>query len=183
MAGSFNKVILLGNLTRNPELRYTPQGTAVTDIAIAINDNRSKQNNPKATFVDITFWDKSAEVVCEYLRKGSSILVEGRLTNESWQDRDTGKTVYKTKIVAQNFQFTEKKADNGGNQNYSNNYQQGGQYQNHGNRQQGGNSYNNQGNNYRGNTGYAQGGRDSYAPEFPPTSDHFGECPDDDIPF
>ncbi len=183
MAGSFNKVILMGNLTRDPELRYTPQGTAVTDISIAINDNRSKQNNPKATYVDITFWDKSAEVVCEYLGKGSSILVEGRLTNESWQDRDTGKTVYKTKVIAQNFQFTERKQDNGGNQNYNNNYQQGSQYQNQGNRQQGGNNYNNQGG-YQGggrnNTGYAQQGQNDYQQN---SFNYNDNPPDDDIPF
>lgn len=126
LAGSFNKVIIMGNLTREPELRYTPQGKAVTDISVAINDNRSKRDNPTTTYVDVTFWDKAAEIICEYMNKGSSILVEGRLQTDSWDDRDTGKKVYKLKIIAQNFQFTGSKKSGQGNSNnqggYDNNY-------------------------------------------------------------
>ena len=115
MAGSFNKVILMGNLTRDPELRYTPQGTAVTDICLAINDSRSRDNQ-KTTYADIVVWDKAAEIVCEYMRKGSSMLVEGRLTTDSWEDRDTGKRVYKLKVVCQNFQFTGSKSESSNSQ-------------------------------------------------------------------
>ena len=172
MAGSFNKVILMGNLTRDPELRYTPQGTAVTDIGLAINDNRSKSEQQRATFVDVTFWDKSAEVVCEYLRKGSSILVEGRLQTDSWDDRETGKRVYKLKVIAQNFQFTGSKADgavgqSGGAQtgSYGGGQKQGGA------RQQFGGSRNNQ------STSPASGQYNDF------DAGDFGGAPDDDIPF
>lgn len=112
MAGSFNKVILMGNLVRDPELRYTPQGTAVTDIRLAISDPRSRGNNAQAdkdntVFIDVTLWERSAEVVCEYLRKGRPLLVEGRLVTESWDDKDTGKKVSRLKVVAQSFQFVD----------------------------------------------------------------------------
>lgn len=108
MAGSFNKVILMGNLTRDPELRYTPQGSAVTDISLAINNNR-KSDNSNTTFVEVTFWEKAAEIICEHMQKGSSILIEGRLHTDSWTDRETGKQVYKLKVTGQNFQFTGQK--------------------------------------------------------------------------
>ena len=165
MAGSFNKVILMGNLTRDPELRYTPQGTAVTDIGLAINDTRSKSEQQRTTFVDVTFWDRSAEVVCEYLRKGSSILVEGRLQTDSWDDRETGKKVYKLKVIAQNFQFTGSKGDNAGG---AGGYAGGGKPQ--GNQGFSGNSRNNKFNSPGGQYGDFDAG-------------DFGGAPDDDIPF
>lgn len=126
MAGSFNKVILMGNLTRDPELRYTPQGTAVTDISLAVNDSRNK--DAKATFVDVTLWDKAAEVVCEYMQKGRAILIEGRLQTDSWEDRETGKMRSKLKVVAQNFQFTDSRGGGGAPQGGGSQggYQQGG---------------------------------------------------------
>lgn len=122
MAGSFNKVILMGNIVKDPELRYTPQGTAVTDIRLAINDPRAKggaqDRANTATFVDVTLWDRSAEVVCEYLRKGRPILIEGRLVTDTWDDRDTGKKMSKLKVIAQSFQFVDGReggGENGGN--------------------------------------------------------------------
>ncbi len=114
MAGSFNKVILMGNLVKDPELRYTPQGTAVTDITLAINETRSKSaapaagaQNQSATFVDVTVWERSAEIICEYMRKGRPLLIEGRLVMDSWDDRETGKKMRKLKVVANSFQFVD----------------------------------------------------------------------------
>ena len=85
---SFNRVVLLGNLTRDPELRYIPSGTAVTDIGLAINDRRKGPNGDwveETTFVDVTLWGRTAEVASEYLSKGSSVLIEGRLKLDTWE--------------------------------------------------------------------------------------------------
>ncbi|MFO0260862.1 MAG: single-stranded DNA-binding protein, partial [Planctomycetota bacterium] len=84
---SFNRVILVGNLTRDVELKYTAGNTAVTEIGLAVND-RVKKNNEwvdETTFVDITLWGRTAEVASEYLSKGSSVLIEGRLKLDSWE--------------------------------------------------------------------------------------------------
>ena len=111
MAGSFNKVIIMGNLTRDPELRYTPNGgKAVTDITVAVNDNRSRNGDnaqDQTVFVDVTIWERTAEIVCEYFRKGRPILIEGRLTQDRWDDRETGKKMSKLKVVASNIQFVD----------------------------------------------------------------------------
>lgn len=107
MAGSFNKVILMGNIVKDPELRYTPQGTAVTDIRMAVNDPRKKGEKDVAVFVDVTLWEKQAEAVCEYLRKGRPILVEGRIAADTWDDKETGKKLTKLKVVAHSFQFVD----------------------------------------------------------------------------
>jgi len=111
MAGSFNKVIIMGNITRDPELRYTPQGKAVADITVAVNDSRggraAEGADSQAVFVDVTVWERTAEIVCEYMRKGRPILVEGRLTQDRWDDRDTGKKMSKLKVVASNVQFVD----------------------------------------------------------------------------
>lgn len=85
---SFNRVILLGNLTRDVELRYTPRQTAVTDIGLAVNDRRKSADGEwveEATFVDVTLWGRTAEVAGQYLGKGSPILVEGRLKLDTWE--------------------------------------------------------------------------------------------------
>lgn len=120
MAGSFNKVIIMGNITRDPELRYTPQGKAVADITVAVNDARGARSaeaaDSQAVFVDVTVWERTAEIVCEYMRKGRPILVEGRLTQDRWDDRDTGKKMSKLKVVASNVQFVDspRGGDDGG---------------------------------------------------------------------
>ncbi len=86
---SYNRVILVGNLTRDLELRYTPSGTAVTDIGLAVNDRRKNANGEwveETTFVDVTLWGRTAEVASEYLCKGSSSLIEGRLKLDTWEE-------------------------------------------------------------------------------------------------
>jgi single-strand DNA-binding protein len=102
---SYNRVILVGNLTRDPELRYIPSGTAVTDIGLAVNDRVKKGNDwvDETTFVDVTLWARTAEVANEYLSKGSSVLIEGRLKLEQWEK--DGQKRSKMKVVADKMQM------------------------------------------------------------------------------
>ncbi len=107
MAG-FNKVILMGNLTRDPELRYTPQGTAVADLRLAVTTmrgGRDTERKEETLFVDVTVWQRQAETACEYLSKGRPVLVEGRLVMDQWEDRETGAKRSKIKVVASTVQF------------------------------------------------------------------------------
>jgi len=105
---SFNKVILLGNLTRDPEVRYTPKGTAVTDLGLAVNRTYTADNGEKreeVTFVDVTFWGRTAEVAGEYLKKGRPVFVEGRLQLDSWDDKQSGQKRSKLKVIGENMQM------------------------------------------------------------------------------
>ena len=104
MAG-FNRVIIMGNLTRKPELRYTPSGTAVADLSVAVNQPKGKDKKDEVVFVDVTAWDKTAEHCCEYLDKGRPVLIEGRLKLDEWEDKDTGKKRSKLAVVAQSVTF------------------------------------------------------------------------------
>ncbi len=104
---SLNKVFLVGNLTRDPELRYTPSGTAVADLSMAINrryTTASGEKKEETCFVDVTLWARRAEVARQYLKKGSPLFVEGRLHLDRWENSD-GQKRSKLKVVAQNFQF------------------------------------------------------------------------------
>jgi len=103
---SYNRVILLGNMTRDPELRYTPTGLAVTDIGLAVNDRRKGTNGEwvdEVTFVDITLWGRTAEVVSEYCSKGKPLLVEGRLKLDSWET--DGQKKSKLKVIGEKVQL------------------------------------------------------------------------------
>lgn len=107
MAG-FNRVILIGNLTRDPELRYTPQGTAVADLRLAVTTVRGRSGSERkeeTLFIDCTVWDRQAETCSEYLSKGRPVLVEGRLIEDQWQDKETGERRSRIKIYVQNVQF------------------------------------------------------------------------------
>jgi single-strand DNA-binding protein len=98
---SFNRVILVGNLTRDPELRYTPTGTPVCDIGLALNDRYKNANGEwvdDRTFVDVTLWSRTAEVASEYLSKGSPVLIEGRLKLDTWEAND-GQKRSKLRVV------------------------------------------------------------------------------------
>jgi single-strand DNA-binding protein len=111
---SFNKVILAGNLTRDPELRYTPKGTAVARIGIAVNRqwrDESGQQKEEVTFIDVDAWGKQAETISQYLKKGRPILIEGRLKLDSWDDKQTNQKRYQLRVVLESFQFL----DSGGN--------------------------------------------------------------------
>jgi single-strand DNA-binding protein len=117
---NLNKVMLIGNLTRDPELRHTPSGKTVSEIGLAINrtwTNDQGQKQEETTFVDVTLWGHQAEVVQQYVTKGSPIYIEGRLQLDTWDDKETGKKRSKLRIVAENFQFLSGKpgATGGGN--------------------------------------------------------------------
>ena len=101
-----NVVILMGNLTRDPEMKYTPQGTAVCDLSMAINYTRGKgdQKKEEVSFFDITAFGKSAENAAEYLKKGRQVIVEGRLQQERWESAD-GQKRSKVKVIAERITF------------------------------------------------------------------------------
>jgi single-strand DNA-binding protein len=105
---NLNKVMLIGNLTRDPELRYTPKGTAVADISLAINrvwNNDQGQKQEETTFVDVTLWGRQAELAQQYLSKGRGAYVEGRLQMDTWDDKETGKKRSKLKVIGETLQF------------------------------------------------------------------------------
>lgn len=105
---SYNKVILLGNLTRDPELRYTPKGTATARLGLAVNrqyKTDTGETKEEVTFIDIDAWGKQAEVIAQYVRKGSPLFVEGRLKLDQWDDKTTGQKVSKIRVVLEGFQF------------------------------------------------------------------------------
>jgi single-strand DNA-binding protein len=115
---SFNKVILVGNLTRDPELRYTPKGTAVARIGLAVNRNWTSETGEKkeeVTFVDVDAFGKTAEVIGQYLKKGRPILMEGRLRYETWDDKQTGQKRSKLGVVLETFQFIDSNRGGEGN--------------------------------------------------------------------
>jgi single-strand DNA-binding protein len=101
MAGSYNRIILVGNLTRDPEIRYTQSGKAVTKFTLAVNNPRNKE---ETTFVDVVAWDRLGETCNTYLKKGSSTLVEGRLVIRSYDDKDGNKRKA-TEVVIDNMQM------------------------------------------------------------------------------
>ena len=105
---SFNKVILLGNLTRDPEVRYTPKGTAVTELGMAVNRVYTAENGEKredTTFVDVTLWGRTAEIAGEYLKKGRPVFIEGRLQLDTWDDKQSGQKRSKLKVVGEGLQL------------------------------------------------------------------------------
>jgi len=129
----FNKVILVGNLTRDPQVRYTPGGTAVTDIGLAVNrqwfDKQSNSRKEDVTFVDITLWGRQAEVAGEYLSKGRPVLIEGRLQLDQWTDKDSGQKRSRLKVVGESMQMLGSGATGGGGNQYSGNQQDAGGYE------------------------------------------------------
>ena len=107
---SFNRVILVGNLTRDPELRYTPKGTAVVRLGVAVNrqwKTDSGEGREEVTFVDVDAFGRQAEVIAQYLKKGRPILVEGRLKYETWDDKQTSQKRSKLMVVLESFQFLD----------------------------------------------------------------------------
>ena len=105
---NFNKVILAGNLTRDPELRYTPKGTAIAKFGLAINrtwKDEAGESKEETTFVDISAFGRQAEVIGQYLKKGSPFLMEGRLRYETWDDKQTGQKRSRLGVVLEGFQF------------------------------------------------------------------------------
>ncbi len=114
---SLNRVLLIGNLTRDPELRYTPGGAAVCEFAIAINSQfttKAGEKREEVTFVDITAWARQAEICAEYLKKGRPVFVEGRLRQDRWEDQKTGQKRSKITVTADRVQFLGSPPGGGG---------------------------------------------------------------------
>src|SRR5437867_2943088 len=110
---SFNKVIIAGNLTRDPELRYTPKGTAVARITLAVNRNYTTEAGEKreeVSFVDVDVWARQAEVIAQYMKKGRPLLVEGHLKQDTWEDKNTKQKQSKLKVVLEGFTFIDSRA-------------------------------------------------------------------------
>ncbi len=111
--GSVNKVILIGNLGRDPEVRYTPNGLAVANITIATTevwkDKQSGENQERTEWHRVALYSRLAEITGEYLRKGSKVFIEGRLQTRKWQDKNTGQDRYTTEIIADSLQMLDSK--------------------------------------------------------------------------
>jgi single-strand DNA-binding protein len=117
---SFNKVILLGNLTRDPDVRYTPNGTAVANFSLAVNRKykQGEETKEEVSYIDIVVFGKQAESCGQYINKGASVLIDGRLQQRRWDDKDSGAKRSKIEVVAQSVLFMPKK-------NHSNGHDQG----------------------------------------------------------
>jgi single-strand DNA-binding protein len=113
---SFNRVILAGNLTRDPELRYTPKGTAIARIGLALNrtwKSETGETKEEVTFVDVEAFGRQAEVIGQYMKKGRPFLVEGRLRLDQWEDKNTHQKQSKLKVVLEGFSFIDSKGPEG----------------------------------------------------------------------
>src|SRR5262245_34466755 len=114
---NFNKVILAGNLTRDPELRYTPKGTAIARIGMAVNrtwKTETGETKEEVTFVDVDAFGRQAEVIAQYMKKGKPFLVEGRLKLDQWEDKNTHQKQSRLKVVLEAFSFIDSRGGDGG---------------------------------------------------------------------
>jgi len=114
---NFNRVILAGNLTRDPELRYTPKGTAIARIGMAINRSwktETGETREEVTFVDVDAFGRQAEVIAQYMKKGRPLLIEGRLKLDQWEDKNTHQKQSKLRVVLDSFSFIDSRAEGGG---------------------------------------------------------------------
>ncbi len=126
---SLNKVMLIGNLTRDPDIRYTPKGTAVAEIGLAVNrrfNGEGGEKREEVTFVDVTLWGRTAELAGQYLRKGRPVYIEGRLQLDTWDDKQTGQKRSKMRVVGEEMQFLGGR-DEGGGGGGGGNYRGGGE--------------------------------------------------------
>jgi single-strand DNA-binding protein len=186
---SLNKVMLIGNLTRDPEVKYTPKGTAVCEIGLAVNrvyTPEGGERQEEVTFIDVTLWGRQAELAQQYLAKGRSVYIEGRLQLDSWEDKQSGQRRSKIRVVAEGMQFLGSRGDGGG---------RGGDEGGGGAPPQRAPQRQNYGGGGGGNSGGGYGGGGSGASSRPPqrapqaADDDFGDGPihdgleGDDIPF
>ena len=117
MAKGFNKVILMGNLTRKPETRTTPSGQSVTSFSLAVNRSWRGQDGSTqeaVSYIDCVAWGKAGEIIAQYLDKGSAVLVSGRLDQRSWEDKESGQKRSKVEVVVEDFNFVGGRGDGGG---------------------------------------------------------------------
>lgn len=110
---SYNKIMIMGNLTRDPEVKYTPRGAAVAELGLAINRSYKvgEETREEVTFVDVVLWSRLAELAGQYLTKGSPVFVEGRLQTESWTDKQSGQKRSKMRVVGESMQFLGSKSN------------------------------------------------------------------------
>jgi single-strand DNA-binding protein len=114
---NYNKVILMGNLTRDPEVKYTSGGTAIAKLGMAINrtwTNKEGQKQEETTFVDVDAFGRQAEVIGQYLKKGRPVMIEGRLKLDQWDDKQTGAKRSKLGVILEGFQFLDSRGEGGG---------------------------------------------------------------------
>lgn len=124
---SFCKVIMMGNLTRDPEMRYTPSGAAIANFCVAVNrtwKSEDGQQHEEVSFIDCDAWGRTAETICQYFKKGKPIIVEGRLKQDTWDDRQTGQKRSKLKVVTERFTFVPGSADQNGQRQEAGGYRQ-----------------------------------------------------------
>ena len=170
----YNKVILVGNLTRDPELRYLPSGSAICNTALATNrrfKNQAGEQKEEVCFVDISLFGRTAEIANQYLKRGSKILVEGRLKLDTWTDQNGGKRS-KHSITVETLQMLDTRGQGGEGQDFGG--QDGG--------------YNQSSNNFGGNSNYQQPRSNDFGNTMPQQNSGAGNIPeididDDEIPF
>jgi len=122
MSGSVNRVILVGRLGKDPEIRSTPSGTSVAKFSMATDErftDRSGEKQERTEWHNIVAWGKLAEICGQYLKKGKLVFIEGSLRTDSWDDKESGQKKYRTEIVAQNMQMLDKRGDDEGGAAYS----------------------------------------------------------------
>lgn len=110
---AYNRVILAGNMTRDPEMRYTPKGTPIAKFGLGVNRHWTTESGEKkedVTFLDVTFFGKPAQTLCEHTSKGSPLLIEGRLEQETWQDKESKENRSKIVVIGESFQFLGSRA-------------------------------------------------------------------------
>ena len=114
---NLNKVMLMGNLTRDPEIKYTPKGMAITNLGLAVNrvwSNEAGEKQEEVTFIDVEMFGRKAEVAAEYLKKGRPVFIEGRLKLDSWDDKQSGQKRSKLKVVGESLEFLGSREGGGG---------------------------------------------------------------------
>ena len=185
---NYNRVILIGNLTRDPEVRYIPSGMAVAEFGLAVNrpstDKNTNERKEDVTFVDITLWGREAELAGEYLAKGRPVLIEGRLQMDTWDDKATGQKRSKLKVVGERIQFLGTNTGAGGGEGGGGNAGGGGGFR-------GGARSNPSGGAARqapsggggGNSGGSEPDYYSSGPAQQSGGQQSGGAPDDDVPF
>ncbi len=160
MAKSVNKVILVGNLGKDPEVKYTPNGVPVAKFSLATNErfkDKSGEWQDRTEWHNIVVWQRLAEIVGEYVKKGSKIYIEGKLQTSSWEDKQSGEKKYRTEVVAHDLVLLSGRGDGEGG---------GGE-----------------GRSSRGAAGSGSGGMDQRAPQRPDEMSQAAEITDEDIPF
>src|SRR5579872_4712450 len=128
MAKSVNKVILIGNLGKDPEVKYTPSGVAVAKFSIATNErykDKGGEWQDRTEWHNLVAWQRTAEIVGEYVKKGSKVYIEGRLQTSSWDDKETGQKKYKTEIVAQELVLLDRRGEGGESEGGSRGFSRG----------------------------------------------------------